>query len=67
MDRCQVIQVKTEETDGYTALQLGAGERPFKRLIKPEIGHFLRAGTPVKKVLREFHVTPENILPVGKY
>jgi len=65
IDRCQVIQVKTKESDGYYSVQLGAGERNYKRVLKPEIGHFLKAGTPAKSVLKEFRVTPENLLPVG--
>eukprot|EP01017_Pseudomicrothorax_dubius_P012287 TRINITY_DN1494_c0_g1_i5.p1 TRINITY_DN1494_c0_g1~~TRINITY_DN1494_c0_g1_i5.p1 ORF type:complete len:435 (+),score=120.40 TRINITY_DN1494_c0_g1_i5:1335-2639(+) len=65
VDRCQVVQVKTPEKEGYYALQLGVGDRNPKRLRKPEIGHFLRAGTPAKQELHEFPVTPENLLPVG--
>jgi len=65
VDRCQVIQVKTPETDGYYALQLGAGERNYKRVLKPEIGHYMRAGTPAKRILKEFHVSADNLLPVG--
>lgn len=40
IDNCQVIQKKTEETNGYTALQLGVGVAKVKRLKKPELGHF---------------------------
>jgi len=65
VDRCQVIQIKKAETDGYFSLQLGAGERNHKKLRKPEIGHYLKAGVPAKRVLKEFRVTPENILPIG--
>eukprot|EP00330_Aristerostoma_sp_ATCC50986_P004069 CAMPEP_0114581922 /NCGR_PEP_ID=MMETSP0125-20121206/5975_1 /TAXON_ID=485358 ORGANISM="Aristerostoma sp., Strain ATCC 50986" /NCGR_SAMPLE_ID=MMETSP0125 /ASSEMBLY_ACC=CAM_ASM_000245 /LENGTH=251 /DNA_ID=CAMNT_0001774503 /DNA_START=542 /DNA_END=1297 /DNA_ORIENTATION=+ len=65
VDRCQVVQVKTEEKDGYTAIQVGAGEKKLKELIKPEIGHYLKNNIPPKKVLREFRCSPECLLPVG--
>eukprot|EP01016_Furgasonia_blochmanni_P016782 TRINITY_DN1979_c0_g1_i1.p2 TRINITY_DN1979_c0_g1~~TRINITY_DN1979_c0_g1_i1.p2 ORF type:complete len:523 (+),score=131.34 TRINITY_DN1979_c0_g1_i1:118-1686(+) len=65
VDRCQVIQLKNKEKDGYDALQLGVGEKNIKKLLKPEIGHYLKAGTPPKRRLIEFKITPENFLPVG--
>lgn len=37
---CKVVQVKTQETDGYNAAQLGFEEKPERLLIKPEKGHF---------------------------
>jgi len=40
LDQCQVVQVKTEEENGYTALQLGVGEAKVKRVNKPLLGHF---------------------------
>jgi len=65
LDRCQVTQVKTEEKDKYYSLQIGIGEKNVKKTKKPMIGHFMKAGTPAKKDLREFRVTPENLLPLG--
>lgn len=65
LDDCQVVQCKTEETDGYTALQLGVGEAKKSRVNKPLAGHFKRAGTTPKRKLGEFRVTPDAILPVG--
>ncbi len=67
VDRCQVVQVKTKERDGVDALQIGAGMKNIKRLKKPEIGHFLRARVPPKRYLKQFRISPENALPVGKY
>lgn len=51
---CVVAQVKTIETDGYNAVQLGYGEIKDKHINKPEAGHFKKAGVPNKKHLREF-------------
>ena len=45
-DSCHVVQLKSTATDGYDAVQLGFGERPPRRTIKPQAGHFKRAGTP---------------------
>ena len=49
-----VTQVKTEENDGYEAVQVGYGEIKEKQLIKPRAGHFKKAGVEGKKHLREF-------------
>ncbi len=49
----RVVQLKTEETDGYSALQLGYGERRPSRTPKPERGHFEKAGVAPQRVLRE--------------
>ena len=53
---CVVAQVKTVETDGYNAIQLGFGDVNEKHLNKPEKGHFAKAGVANKKHLREFRV-----------
>ena len=53
---CVVAQVKTVETDGYDALQLGFGEVKEKHINKPEKGHFAKANIAPKKHLREFRV-----------
>jgi large subunit ribosomal protein L3 len=65
LDNCQVVQVKKEETEGYTALQLGVGEAKIKRVNKPLLGHYAKASIPPKRKLTEFRVTPDQILPVG--
>ncbi len=57
---CVVVQKKTVEKDGYTALQLGFDEKPERKATRPEIGHFSKAGTTPKRVLREFRITPEE-------
>ena len=51
---CLVAQVKSEETDGYNAVQLGFGEVKDKHINKPEKGHFEKSKLTAKKHLREF-------------
>ncbi len=51
---CLVAQVKSEETDGYNAVQLGFGEVKDKHINKPEKGHFEKSKLSAKKHLREF-------------
>ena len=53
---CVVAQVKTEETDGYTAIQLGFGDVKENKVNKPEKGHFSKVNVTPKKHLREFRV-----------
>jgi large subunit ribosomal protein L3 len=65
VDNCQVVAQKTAEKDGYTALQLGAGIPKIKRLTKAERGHFAVAKVEPKRKLKEFRVSPDNVIPVG--
>ena len=51
---CVVTQVKTVETDGYEALQLGFQEKKEKHTTKPEMGHFKKAGVAPQRHLAEF-------------
>ncbi|WP_088341536.1 50S ribosomal protein L3 [Robiginitalea sediminis] len=51
---CVVTQVRTEEVDGYNALQLGFDDKAEKRANKAETGHFKKAGTAPKKQVIEF-------------
>lgn len=51
---CVVTQVKTPETDGYNALQLGFGDQKESRVNMPNMGHFKKAGVTPKKKLVEF-------------
>ena len=51
---CVVTQVKTDETDGYSALQLGFGERKEKHTTSPLKGHFAKSGTTPKVRVTEF-------------
>lgn len=56
---CPVVQVKTQETDGYAAVQLGFGSRREKRVSKPLAGHLKKAGAPFLSILREAEVSGE--------
>lgn len=51
---CVITQVKTSETDGYNALQLGFGDQKEHRMNKPQMGHFKKSGSAPKKKLVEF-------------
>ena len=65
LDGCQVVARRTEETDGYTAVQLGSGFAKIKRLTKADRGHFAKAEVEPKKKLAEFRVDADNLLDVG--
>ena len=74
---CVVTQVKTEETDGYSAVQLGFEEKNDKNTTAPLKGHFKKAGTSPKRFLREFDgfeeknvgdvITIEDVLEEGTW
>ena len=55
----RVAQVKTVETDGYTALQITFGARKASRVNKPEAGHLAKAGVEAGELLQEFRVTAD--------
>ncbi len=63
---CPVVQIKTIEKDGYCAVKLGFDETSEKRLSKPELGQFKKAGVAPQKVLREFRVENAASYEVGK-
>ena len=65
LDGCQVVAQRTEDKDGYTAVQLGAGFAKVKRTTKAARGHFARAKVEPKRRLAEFRVSPENMIDVG--
>jgi large subunit ribosomal protein L3 len=60
----RVSQVKTQENDGYVALQVTFGKRRASRVIKPAAGHLAKAGVEAGEITREFQVTEET---AGKY
>jgi large subunit ribosomal protein L3 len=66
LDKLQVVAQRTPETDGYTAVQLGAGAAKVKRVSAPMRGHYAKASVEPKRKLAEFRVDPENLLPVGE-
>ncbi len=63
---CYVTQVRTEERDGYRAVQLGFEEVAKKRLNKPELGHLEKAGVPPLRYLREFPLDDGEEFEVGQ-
>ena len=63
---CTVVQKKTEEKDGYNAVQLGYGDVAERKLTKPEAGHQKKAGiTEFQKVLKEFALKDSEKYNVG--
>ncbi len=64
---CPVVQVKTLERDGYSAVKLGFGEVAEKTLNKPQAGQFKKAGVPAQKVLREFKLDGAESMTVGSF
>ncbi len=62
---CVISQVKSVETDGYNAIQLGFGDVKESKINKPEKGHFAKANIAPKKHLREFRVDSVEGLTVG--
>ncbi len=65
VDNCQVVAVRTEERDGYTAVQLGVGVAKVKNVTKPMRGHFAKAKVEPKRKLVEFRVTADALLEPG--
>ena len=63
---CVVTQVKTEDNDGYAAVQVGFGEIGEKLVNKPEKGHFEKAGVDVKRFLKEFRFDNAAEYQVGQ-
>jgi large subunit ribosomal protein L3 len=62
---CQVVAQRTEDRDGYTALQLGVGKAKVKNVTKPMRGHFAKAGVEPKRKLAEFRVDAGGLVDVG--
>ncbi len=65
VDGLQVVDVRTMEKDGYTAVQLGTGAAKAKNVSKPLKGHFAKANVEPKKKLAEFRVSEDCMLTVG--
>ena len=62
---CSVIQRKTEETDGYSAVQLGFDDIKESRCKKPAAGHFAKAGVTPKRTLKEVRVPNDAEVKTG--
>ncbi|MDA4843857.1 50S ribosomal protein L3 [Hoeflea poritis] len=65
LQNCQVVAQRTEEKNGYTAVQLGVGIAKAKNTTKPMRGHFAAAKVEPKAKLAEFRVSEDNMLDVG--
>ncbi|WP_370674625.1 50S ribosomal protein L3 [Pleomorphomonas sp. PLEO] len=65
LENCQVVAHRTEEKNGYTAIQLGAGTVKVKNVSKAMRGHFAVAQVEPKREVAEFRVSPENLIEVG--
>jgi large subunit ribosomal protein L3 len=62
---CQVVAHRTQEKNGYTALQLGVGKAKVKNVSKAERGRFAVAHVEPKMQLAEFRVAEDKMIPVG--
>ena len=65
LDGVQVVSRRETDTDGYTAVQLGAGVAKAKNVSKPQRGHFGKAEVEPKAILAEFRVDADGLLEVG--
>jgi len=65
LQNCQVVAHRTQEHNGYTALQLGAGRAKVKNVARAERGHYAIAKVEPKRQMAEFRVSPDNMIDVG--
>ena len=65
LDGCQVTAQRTQDKDGYVALQLGVGAKKVKNTSKAMRGHFAKALVEPKRHLVEFRVSEDNLIDVG--
>ncbi len=65
LDECQVVGQRTEEKDGYTAVQLGAGTAKVKNVSKAERTRFANASVAPKRKVKEFRVSADALVDVG--
>ena len=63
---CTVTQIKTKQTDGYEAIQVGYGEVKPKALNKPELGHLAKSSAPPLRHLREYRLNSTNDFTIGQ-
>ena len=65
VDGCYVVAVRTQDKDGYNAVQLGAGKAKVKNTTQPMRGHFAKAKVEPRRKLAEFRVSEDALLDVG--
>ena len=63
---CTVTQVKTKQTDGYSAIQVGYGEVKPKALNRPLLGHLAKSSAPALRHLREYHIDNSSDYALGQ-
>ena len=63
---CRVVQIKTEETDGYNSIQIAFGDAKPARVNKPEAGHYAQAGVAPARHLVEFRVDDPSLYTLGQ-
>ena len=63
---CVVTQVRTPDTDGYSAVQLAFGALDPRKANKPTQGHFRKAGVPARKIVRELRTTDASEYTIGQ-
>src|SRR5437879_12723065 len=66
IDNCQVVAQRTQDKDGYTALQLGVGTAKVKNVTQPQRGHFAKAKVEPKAKVAEFRVSEDALVAVGE-
>ncbi|AUC53149.1 MAG: 50S ribosomal protein L3 [Sagittula sp.] len=66
LDNLQVVAQRTDETNGYSAVQLGCGTAKAKRTSQAMRGHFAKANVEPKRKVVEFRVTADNLIEVGE-
>ncbi len=62
---CVVVQLKANDKEGYSAVQLGFEDQKEQRLNKPALGHFKKAGVDAKRILKEFRIDESAEVNVG--
>ena len=65
LEGCQVVAQRTQDKDGYVALQLGAGAKKAKNTSKAMRGHFAKAEVEPKRKMMEFRVSEDMLIDVG--
>jgi large subunit ribosomal protein L3 len=65
LDQCQVVAHRTQQVNGYTAVQLGVGRAKVKNVSRAERTRFAKANVEPKQKIMEFRVEPSHLIPVG--
>ncbi len=65
IDKCQVVAQRTEDKDGYSAVQLGTGKAKAKNTTRAMRGHFAKSSVEPKRKLAEFRVSADNMIAIG--